>query len=117
MASLAEAQLVQFLVFDLKPEVTAEEREELLKATRALEQIPGVISVRLGTTLANPPTRRYQLGCIIYYADIKAREGFLPHPIHRDFAEKYLRMTNREDRLNSIVDLRPSSESLPYKER
>lgn len=84
-----EKQVRHVVVFKFKPETTQEQLATLADRFRDLKnQIPGIVAFESGT---NNSTEGLDQGFthvfLLTFADVNARDAYLPHPAHLAFVE------------------------------
>lgn len=81
-------------------------REQLIEASRALEEIPGVIRVRAGEVL---PSERpivvsdFDVAVVMEFADAAALAAYLEHPEHQRATREVLRPLTRQVRVYDLT--------------
>lgn len=75
------------VLFKLKPESTAEEKEKLLSMLRGMEgKIEGMVSLSCGESFTNRH-QGYTIGLVVRFTDREALERYGPHPAHAPVKE------------------------------
>lgn len=70
------------VLFKMKPESTAEEKEKLLSMLRGLEgKIEGIVSLSAGESFTDRH-QGYTIGLVVRFVDRTALERYGPHPEH-----------------------------------
>lgn len=78
----------------LAESVTAEQREELIEATRELRVIPGVEGLRVGPAV---PSGRgivddsFDVGIVMSFDSVETMDRYLAHRRHLEFVERHVR--------------------------
>lgn len=91
----------------LKEPGNAEAREQLIRASHALESVPGVVRVHAGTAL---PSDRpvvddsFDVGIVIVLKDTAALPDYLEHPTHRDLVGSVLQPFTQRVLIYDIVE-------------
>ncbi|MBI2305504.1 MAG: Dabb family protein [Chloroflexi bacterium] len=87
--SLTGAKIIHVFMFNLKPGVTEELKEQIFAAGRRITEIAGVLGVDIGPNIGDNPAYKYT--GIFYHTSAQTREVYRTHPIHREFGDKWLR--------------------------
>ncbi len=74
-----------------KPEATEEHLAELRAQLLGLEEkLPGILHATCGRNFSER-SGGYEIGFVVRFADRAALEHYLPHPLHREVVERYVR--------------------------
>lgn len=80
------------VLFKLKPAVTAAQIETLTETLLDMaNQIPGIVEISAG--LNNSPegkSQGFNFGLLVRFEDAAARDGYLPHPVHRQAGKEHI---------------------------
>ncbi|PRP79276.1 stress responsive alpha-beta barrel domain-containing protein [Planoprotostelium fungivorum] len=77
--------------FKFKPEyLESEEFSTLKEKAGLLRDIPNVIEVHWGKNFAARSVDKYDYVLEVTFVDAAAVDAYLPHPIHKHFAETYI---------------------------
>ncbi|MFC0678734.1 Dabb family protein [Lysobacter korlensis] len=84
MAEITHVVLVQW-----RADVPAEVKEQARASARGfVGVIPGTVSVVEGPSVSPEGLEQgFDYGLVIRFADAAARDGYLPHPVHRVLAD------------------------------
>ncbi len=86
--------LTHIVLYKLKPSVTKEQMEALLREARTrLPQVKGVANLKAGTSVYEEDP--YRCALVMYFDDVAALERYRVHPVHVRFVEEVV---------NPIVD-------------
>ncbi|MBI2305556.1 MAG: Dabb family protein [Chloroflexi bacterium] len=93
--SLTGAQIITFVDFNLKADITEVERKEIIDACHRMARIRGVMGVAIGPNWTRPPRPPYdgliyKHAGVIFHTNRQTFEEFHTHPLQREFFEKYL---------------------------
>ena len=69
----------------LKDPGNVQQQQQIIEATRSLEEIPGVIKIRVGKKITSPRPivdDSFSVGIHMLFADRIAMENYLKHPEH-----------------------------------
>lgn len=84
-ATHADGRVDHLILIWLKDAGNLEQRQQIIEATRALQQLPGVISVRVGSVM---PSERsvvdssFDVGVHMLFADRQSMERYTANPEH-----------------------------------
>ena len=71
-----------------KPEASPEQKERALATVRGFAaSIPGVLDLTAGTNLS-PHSQGYETVGVMRFADRKALQTYLEHPVHQEFVAR-----------------------------
>ncbi len=94
-ATAASNQTIEHIVIIwLKQPGNVNAQDKIIKASHALETIPGVIAIRSGKAV---PSRReivdssYDVALIISFINKAALDAYLVHPVHLNLLEKTMK--------------------------
>lgn len=76
--------------FKFKEDVSPEKQQELALQLLAFKgKIPGILEVTAGVNATEETDRAqgYTLGLRVSFKDKEALDGYLPHPVHKEFLE------------------------------
>jgi len=80
-------QVVHMVWLKTKDEATDQQINDWITHAQDLKGIPGVVSVQAGRNFTK--RTEHQVGLIIVFQDKSFMDGYLPHPVHKGFTEKY----------------------------
>lgn len=85
--------LIHTVLFWLKPEVTAQQKQAMLEGLKSLQGIKSAESVFVGTPAALPerPVRdsSYDFALTVVFKDIPSHDAYQIDPLHKAFNEKH----------------------------
>lgn len=91
--------LVHSVYFYLKPEVTAEDKANLIRGLESLKTIGDAEAVHVGCPAAVPDRpvldKTYAAGLVVLFKDIAAHDAYQIHPLHKDFLAKHKHLWTR----------------------
>ena len=74
---------IHMFAFRLKPGVTAEQQERMLREIKDLQNhIPGVMKIQVGMNVS-PRGGGYAIGGVMEFPDAAALEAYNVHPVHQ----------------------------------
>src|SRR5947199_10609360 len=84
--------MVEHLVlFKLRPEATAEQKEVMRQGLLSLrERVPGILDLTCGFNFSDRAAG-HEIGLVVRLESRAALEGYLPHPAHREVVERDVR--------------------------
>lgn len=75
---------IHMFAFRLKPGVTEEQKDRMLREIKALEkQIPGILETVIGNN-DSPRGQGYEIGGAMKFPDQAALEAYNVHPVHQE---------------------------------
>jgi hypothetical protein len=78
------------VLFKLKAEATAEQREAMLTGLKSLrEAVPGIVDLSCGVNFSER-SQGYEIGLVVRFQDRAALDAYLPHPAHRAAVEQWI---------------------------
>jgi Stress responsive A/B Barrel Domain len=78
------------VLFKLKAEATAEQKQAAMQALRGLQQqIEGIVDLSCGENFSER-SQGYAIGLVVRFRDRAALEAYLPHPAHRGAVEQFI---------------------------
>lgn len=83
-------EVVHVVLVEWRADLSAEARESAREAARAMAgRIPGIVRLDEGAS-ASPEglERGYEWGLVVTFESAEARDGYLPHPVHRVLGEQ-----------------------------
>lgn len=86
--------MVQHIVLlKLKPDVTTDQKQALHDGLVALKDIiPGIVSVTAGDDCSPEGKQHgFDWGFVMAFTDEAARDGYLPHPDHKELGRTLIR--------------------------
>lgn len=84
------------VLFKLKAEATAGQREALLAALKGLrEAVPGIVDLSCGVNFSER-SQGYEIGLVVRFRDRAALDAYLPHPAHRAVVEEKIQPIREE---------------------
>lgn len=85
--------LIHLVLFKLRPDLSADEREAFRQGLESLREIPGVTQLWTGPPAATPPRpvviRDYDIGLVVYLNDTAAHDAYQKHPLHQAFVATF----------------------------
>lgn len=84
--------IVHHVLFWLKPETTAAEKEAFREGLQSLEHISVVKTFHVGipTTIDRPVVdRSYTFSLLIFFEDLAAHDAYQVDPVHKAFLERF----------------------------
>jgi antibiotic biosynthesis monooxygenase (ABM) superfamily enzyme len=94
--------LAHIVLYKLKPDVTGEQAQALLREARArLSSIPGVMNLHAGVSIYQDEP--FQCGMVMYFDDVESLERYRQHPAHVKFVEEVVNpITDKIRRLDYV---------------
>jgi antibiotic biosynthesis monooxygenase (ABM) superfamily enzyme len=79
--------LIHMFAFRLKPGVTEEQQQRMLREIRDLHKhIPGVLETQVGKNVS-PRGQGYVIGGVMKFPDAAALEAYNAHPVHQQLLQ------------------------------
>ena len=102
-------QVKHIVIFKYKEKATPAQIEEVTQAFKALKgKIPGIVSFEYGVNNSPEGLNRGMTHVfLLTFANVQARDAYLPHPEHRRLAEWASQLNIIEDLL--VIDYIPQS--------
>jgi hypothetical protein len=79
----------RIILVKVKEDATAEQKQGLIDAMKALEGIPAVKSAIAGENVG-PRPEGYHIGCVLTFDDVEGKNSYEPHDLHRSMVGDHL---------------------------
>lgn len=85
--------LIHLVLFKLREDLSAQERERFREGIESLRDIPAVIQLWAGPPADTPPRpvvlQDYDIGLVVLLQDRVAHDQYQEHPIHQQFVQTF----------------------------
>jgi hypothetical protein len=103
----AEQGVVHIVLLWLKQGGNDQQREQLIEATRQLQRIPGVVTIRTGPVIASGRDivdDSFDVGIYFYFDSVDDMQSYLEHPLHRQVVAEEIKPLVSRIRVHDFYD-------------